>query len=506
MLLQVIKEQQEQQKRLLDQQEKLLAVIEEQHKEIHQKQPAGEYKQNVSQILVPTYKQRVIRSGGCVQFQIDVKCLLLKGAAPEGEAEKGIQEHLEVMEGGAAKPKDSGLASDMKQPKEAAEAGAPQAGVAEPHAVAQNQAQAGDKGAEVGDTKVAAYKEDDLANPAAPGGESHKQSELGARGVPLGKKKPDEQIAQLKDEESSLDKEKEKIKNLKRERIEKEVQARLEEQLERERQEKLAREQELEKERAERERIEKEVQVRLAKEQLERERQEKLAKELEFERERVEKERIEKEVQARVEKERLERERREKLAREQELEKEREAKEKLAQEKAAEERRQQEMQKADNEILVRARKEKEAEEVRERLAQLQRAVEAKNAAQGALREDGEALKKGGRDLKEKIGAPADPGEGADDGAIKAEAHPQGSQEKVRDQGEMDLRRRRRAVGPREDGGPLEKPRESRGVPGLEPLLELGGSDLHAALEERLLAGAMVHSRQIKQASVDKEAK
>uniref|UniRef100_A0A669D7Q1 Solute carrier family 38 member 10 n=1 Tax=Oreochromis niloticus TaxID=8128 RepID=A0A669D7Q1_ORENI len=284
------------------------------------------------------------------------------------------------------------------------------------------------------------------------------------------------------------------------------------EQLEREIKEKLAREEELERERSERERIEKEVQARLEKERLEMERKEKERLEKErIEKERqemvakqeLEREKIEKEVRERLVKERLEREIKENLIREQELEKEKALKEKLARDKAAKERYEQELQKADNEILEKAKKEAALQEAQERLLQLQQAIEAQNAgkaAQGGERVDGEALKKGGRDLKENAAAQPEPGEGEEDG----EVHPQGSHEKVRKQGEIDLKRRRRSLG--EARGPLEDTEASRGVPGLEPLLELGGPDLHAALEGQLLAGARVHTRQIKQASEDEEAK
>lgn len=408
-----------------------------------------------------------------------IKFLQTKGAGAESEAEKSVQEHVEVIEGGAVKP---GQASDPKQPKE--NVGALQGGAAD------NPAKAGDTGADIGLPKAAApapYKEDSRV---VAGGDS--QSQLGARGVPLGKKRLDDQqpeppkaVAAQPAEEGDQDKGKEKIENLVKEQLDRDVQARLEkEQVEREIREKVARKQELE--RLEKERIKEEVQARLDKERLEREKKELLARQ-ELEKERAEKERIEREVQAKLEKERA-------------------AKEKVAQEKAAEEKLQQENHKADNKILEKAAKEKNGEAAQERLAQMELAKEDGNAgkaAQEAEREDGKALKKGGRDLKENVAVQADPREGVEDRPVKAEAHPQGSREKGRDQGDTDLRRRRRALGPGEAGG---SPEENGGVPGLEPLLALGGSNLHAALEEQLLAGAMVHSRQIKQVSKDEGKK
>lgn len=386
-------------------------------------------------------------------------CLLLSGA--EDDVEKIGQDHVPEMEGGAAKSKETGLASDLKQPKEVA--GAPQGGVADHHVIDQNQAQVGNNDAEPGALKVAVqvpYKEDEL----------YKKNELGARGVPLGKKIPNAAPNDAADGERNLLVKKKEIETLVKQQVEREVQARLEkEQVEREIKERLAKKEEL---------------LRLEREK--REKEEMMARQLQ------ENERIQKEVQARVEKERLQREMRENL----------EKKEKLAQEKAAA----QVIPKADSEILDKAKKAKNSEEAQERPVQLEQAAEDRNdrkAAPESQKEDGEPLKKGGRDLKENVAIQADPGEGLEDKAVKDESHPQGSHEKARDQGETDLKRKRRALGPDGAAGPQE---ENRGVPGLEPLLSLGGSNLHAALEERLLAGAVVHSRQIKQAPKDQGEK
>ncbi|XP_026996229.2 putative sodium-coupled neutral amino acid transporter 10 isoform X1 [Tachysurus fulvidraco] len=440
-LLQVIKEQQEQQKRLLDQQEKLLAVIEEQHKEIHQKKDEEEEPKAAGDAAAD--------AGEIVQQKQNDKA---DGDGQVKAAEQFSDNHQEpenaapVAEAQMQPAKDPIIKSDLEEAAESKKNAAPL-----------NPAQ--DE-----------VKQEKQPPQVAVHGDGNNQKELGARGVPLRqhqldppKHKLDElqsddiakeeervrqRLAQLEAEKEHLEKERLEKERLEKERLEKD-------RLEKDRLEKDR----LEKDRLEKDRLEKD---RLEKDRLEKDRLEKDR----LEKERLEKERLEKE---RLEKERLEKER---------LEKERLEKERLEKERVEAERLKNEKARLDEEIAKQAEQEQKLMEQREKLVQMQNVIDRRNNDQNDVihkeKQVPQPVKKGGRDLKVNLGT--------------QEEGPQ-KEHKSREEGEMDLRRRRRDLGAGE-----------RQVPGLEPLLELGGSDLHVALEAQLLAGAIVHSRQIKQTS------
>ncbi|KAL0179208.1 hypothetical protein M9458_024650, partial [Cirrhinus mrigala] len=386
-----------------------------------------------------------------------------------GKEENVVQKQVEGMEG-AVKPKVAAVAPDQfQQPQgEAVHVAEAVAGPEDPEAKEAHVAVGLPSNAlevvQDGDVKVPKKEELELKNQA--GQDGALPPEVGARGVPLYQREPEpakinpdtlaeeeervrQKLAQLEAEKKRIEKEK-----LEKERIEKEVQARVEkERKERERREELAREQELER-------------VRQQKEQLEKER-------LEAERLKLEREKTDKEIMERAEEEKRLLEHKERLDQLQQVIDARhgqQGKESLEDESLKLER-----QKTDKEIMERAEKEKRILEHKERLEKLQQVIDAKKDSD-APKEGILPLpkQKGGRDLKENVVPPEE--------EVKVE-------KRSREDGAMDLKRRRRAVEP-EGGGGAD----------LDLLREVGGLDLNG----QLLAGSLIQTRQLKQTFQNQE--